>query len=189
MGCLTSLSGFDYQSERHCAKNSRRHVALGPGGGKDVGDYLDVPALTPRWVSMVDRAVSYVPRRMLEAMRDAKVSCSYTLGGERSCFDLGKNAVVLARHADEARYIEERAEGKEEYKLSAIAGNDGCAPWERGYDMGGRCIDPYAFKDYGVSGYELMSMGVEMLYRDPSRFRMDSGMSKLVLEMLARHGS
>lgn len=32
---------------------------------------------------------------------------------------------------------------------------------------GGSCIDPYAFKDYGGYAYELMSMGLETLYRLP----------------------
>lgn len=59
---------------------------------------------------------------------------------------------------------------------------------EVAYDVGGSCIDPYAFKDYGGYTYELMSMGMETLYRHPSAYLRDPGMLKWVLEMVERFG-
>ena len=56
------------------------------------------------------------------------------------------------------------------------------------YDVGRSCIDPYTFKDYGGNGYELMSMGVETLYRSPLTYARDPEMLKWVMDMLERFG-
>lgn len=53
---------------------------------------------------------------------------------------------------------------------------------------GGNCIDPYAFKDYGGYAYELMSMGLETLYRRPSAYLRGPGTLRWVPEMVERFG-
>ena len=95
---------------------------------------------------------------------------------------------LVIKQAGEARYSAKRTEGKELGTLSEITGGERYDRLEATYDVGGRCIDPYAFKDYGGSWYELMSMGAETLYHDPSRFRKDPRILKWVLEMLERRG-
>ena len=67
-----------------------------------------------------------------------------------------------------------------------LTGNDVYEDFELAYDVGVKCFDPYAFKDYGGGGYELMSMGIELLYRSPSAYLRDIEMLKWVLSMLGR---
>ena len=87
----------------------------------------------------------------------------------------------------EREYFEKRTRGKARKRLEDITGNTSYDDFELAYDVGS-CIDPYAFKDYGGDGYELMSMGVEMLYRSPSSYLKDPDMLKWVLTMIGRFG-
>ena len=71
--------------------------------------------------------------------------------------------------------------------LRELTGVEAYRDQEKAYDMNGHCIDPYAFKIYpGGMHYELMSMGVETLYRSPSAYLKDPDMLKWVIKMLER---
>lgn len=187
-----------------------RAVELGPGDGMGPSAYVRFAAGSEMAEGVVARGMSYVPRRMLETLRAGGVSVEYVTGGGRAEFDPASNAVRIGRRDDEltvvhelmhaveehdreflaaeARYFRARTAGRELRKLRDITGNRDYEKFEKAYDVGGSCISPYAFKDYGGDGYELMSMGMETLYRSPGRYLRDPGMLKWVLEMVERFG-
>lgn len=88
----------------------------------------------------------------------------------------------------EREYFEKRTKGKRLVRLRKLTGNESYGLYEVAYDVGRDCIDPYVFKSYGGDRYELMSLGVEMLYRSPSAYMRDTDMLKWVLTMLGRFG-
>lgn len=88
----------------------------------------------------------------------------------------------------EREYFESRTRGKRLVRLRKLTGNASYGIDEMAFDVGPSCIAPYAFKDYGGDGYELMSLGAETLYRSPATFKRDPGMLKWVLYMLERFG-
>ena len=88
----------------------------------------------------------------------------------------------------EREYFEKRTKGKKLVRLRKLMGDASYGIDEMAFDVGPSCLTPYAFKDYGGDGYELMSVGVEMLYRSPSAFSRDAEMLKWVLSMMGRFG-
>ncbi len=180
-------------------------VQLGPEAGKAAADYIDLAGVSPRGSKLFDEAVSYVPTAMLETVKRGKVSAVRDMSLNRSEFDPDSNTMVMARGADaltvvhelmhaveehdpefleaERDYFELRTKGKKKRPISELTGNDEYEDGEFAFDVG-ECVDPYAFKDYHGDGYELMSVGVETLYRSPSAYLRDSGMLKWVMKML-----
>ncbi len=183
-------------------------VQLGPEAGKAAADYIDLAGVSPRGSKLFDEAVSYVPTAMLETVKRGKVSAVRDMSLNRSEFDPDSNTVVMARGADaltvvhelmhaveehdpeflkaEREYFDKRTEGKNLVLLQKLTGNVGYDYHETAYDVGGKCVDPYVFKYYEDTGYELMSMGVETLYRSPTAYSKDFEMLKWVLMMLGR---
>ncbi len=88
--------------------------------------------------------------------------------------------------AAEREYFERRTRGRELKQLSELTGDLSYAPDELAFDVGKDFIDPYAFKDYGGEAYELLSLGVEMLYREPLKYVHDPDMLKWLLDVIAR---
>ena len=169
--------------------------------------------LFDRAVSYVPTAMlETVKRGKVKAVRDLSSgrdkSTERDESPKRSEFDPATNTITIRRGSDELtivhelmhaveehdpefleaerEYFEKRTRGKARARLYELTGNDGYDDSELAYDVGGKCVDPYMFKDYGGSGYELMSMGVEMLYRSPSAYSKDFEMLKWVLSMLGR---
>lgn len=170
--------------------------------------------LFDRAVSYVPTAMlETVKRGKVKAVRDLSSgrdkSTEHGESPERSEFDPATNTITIRRGSDELaivhelmhaveehdkefleaerEYFEKRTRGKARKRLEDITGNTSYDDFELAYDVGS-CIDPYAFKDYGGDGYELMSMGVEMLYRSPSSYLKDPDMLKWVLTMIGRFG-
>nr|DAG29387.1 MAG TPA: minor capsid protein [Caudoviricetes sp.] len=169
--------------------------------------------LFDRAVSYVPTAMlETVKRGKVKAVRDLSSgrdkSTERDESPKRSEFDPATNTITIRRGSDELtivhelmhaveehdpefleaerEYFEKRTRGKARARLYELTGNDEYDDSELAYDVGGKCVDPYMFKDYGGSGYELMSMGVEMLYRSPSAYSKDFEMLKWVLSMLGR---
>ena len=169
--------------------------------------------LFDRAVSYVPTAMlETVKRGKVKAVRDLSSgrdkSTERDESPKRSEFDPATNTITIRRGSDELtivhelmhaveehdpefleaerEYFEKRTRGKARARLYELTGNDEYDDSELAYAVGGKCVDPYMFKDYGGSGYELMSMGVEMLYRSPSAYSKDFEMLKWVLSMLGR---
>ena len=184
-------------------------VPLGPAKGRSAADYLDLIGLPAHNARMLEMAARYVPTSMLDTIRAGGVKVVRAIGMERAEFDPTTNAIRITRKTDELvavhemmhaveehdpafleaerRYFESRTRGKARKRLEDITGDTSYDDLELAYDVGS-CIDPYAFKDYGGDGYELMSMGVEALYRSPSSYLKDPDMLKWVLTMIGRFG-
>lgn len=183
---------------------------LGPAKGRSAADYLDLTGLPAHNARMLERAARYVPTSMLDTIRAGGVKVVYVRGLKRSDFDPATNAIRIARGTDELvavhemmhaveehdpaflqaerKYFEKRTKGKQLVQLRRLTGNASYGSFEVAYDVGRSCIDPYTFKDYGGNGYELMSMGVETLYRSPLTYARDPEMLKWVMDMLERFG-
>lgn len=211
----SSISGGQAMSANAVRSIVGKHVPLGPSAGKSAASYIDLQGMGDRGAKLFDRAVSYVPTAMLETIKLGKVKAVRDLSRkrdespERSEFDPVSNTITIRRGSDELtivhelmhaveehdpefleaerEYFEKRTRGKTRKRLEDITGNTSYDDLELAYDVGS-CIDPYAFKDYGGDGYELMSMGVEMLYRSPSSYLKDPDMLKWVLTMIGRFG-
>ena len=209
-----SISGGQAVSANAVRSIVGKHVPLGPSAGKNAASYIDLQGMGERGAKLFDRAVSYVPTAMLETVKRGKVKAVRDLSSgrdespERSEFDPATNMITIRRGSDELtivhelmhaveehdpefleaerEYFEKRTRGKARARLYELTGNDEYDDSELAYDVGGKCVDPYMFKDYGGSGYELMSMGVEMFYRSPSAYSKDFEMLKWVLSMLGR---
>lgn len=148
---------------------------------------------------------------MLNTVKAAIVKAAHDPTNARSKFSPRKNTIFVGWEADELtvvhelmhavgahdidfhlaeeRYFKDRTASKKTKTLRDITGDMGYRTDEIAYDMGGNCIDPYVFKDYGGGAYELMSMGVETLYRSPVAYSNDPNMLKWVLSMLGRFGA
>lgn len=185
-----------------------RSVRLGAERGKGASDYVDMSGLGAEDRLTVRRAVAYVPTRMLRAIGGTGLKVTADHETDRSAYLPGSNEVVLGKGADELHvvhelmhaveehdpeameaervYFEERTRGKELKQLSEITGDAAYAPDELAFDVGKECIDPYAFKDYGGEAYELLSLGIEMLYREPLKYVHDPDMLKWLLDVIAR---
>lgn len=211
----SSISGGQAVSANAVRSIVGKRVPLGPSAGKSAASYIDLQGMGERGAELFDRAVSYVPTAMLETVKRGKVKAVRDLSRkrdespERSEFDPVTNTITIRRGSDELEivhelmhaveehdpefleaereYFEKRTRGKTRKRLEDITGNTSYDDLELAYDVGS-CIDPYAFKDYGGDGYELMSMGVEMLYRSPSSYLKDPDMLKWVLTMIGRFG-
>jgi hypothetical protein len=188
-----------------------RVVPLGAESGKTAADYIDLRNLPNRHVAMFEKALKYVPTKMLNTMKAAGVKAAYDPTKSRSEFQPGSNTLVIGWSADkltvvhelmhvveehnksflraEKRYFKKRTANKQIKSLRSITGDMSYELKEVACDMGDECISPYAFKDYGGSGYELMSMGLETLYRSPSAYFNDLDMLRWVLSMLGRFGT
>ena len=182
-------------------------IPLGPEAGRAAADYLDLGGMGKNARRIFDEAARYVPTSMLDTVRRGKVKAVRDMSLDRSEFDPDANAVRIGRGADELvvvhelmhaveehdaafleaerAYFEERTKGKRIARLSELTGISTYDFNEIAYDVGNGCIGPYAFKIY-ARGYELMSIGVETLYRSPGTFLADPGMLKWVLSMLGR---
>lgn len=210
----SSISGGQAMSANAVRSIVGKHVPLGPSAGKSAASYIDLQGMGERGAKLFDRAVSYVPTAMLETVKRGKVKAVRDLSRkrdespERSEFDPVTNTITIRRGSDELEivhelmhaveehdpefleaereYFEKRTKGKARARLYDLTGNEEYDDSELAYDVGGKCVDPYMFKDYGGSGYELMSMGVEMLYRLPTAYSKDFEMLKWVLSMLGR---
>ena len=184
-------------------------VPLGVEKGKTAADYIDLSSLPNRHVAMFNRAMKYVPTKMLKTVQSAGVKAAYDPTDSRSGFYSSSNTLVIGWSADELTVVHELMHAVEahdpdfldkerEYfdirtatsNLVSLKKLTGLSyrRYEKAYDVK-RSINVYAFKDYKGSAYELMSMGVETLYRSPSAYFKDIGMLKWVLEMIGRFGS
>lgn len=91
---------------------------------------------------------------------------------------------------DSERFFLRRTRGKTPRKLNDITNSNRYHDYETAYDMGESCIRPYAFKIYGdpqsrvFTGFEITSIGVEYLYRDPTIFLKDPDHLAFVLHKL-----
>ena len=185
-------------------------VPLGAESGKTAADYIDLGNMSVRKAALFDEAIKYVPTKMLKTVKAAGVKAERDMLLDRSGFDPNMNTLHIGQDADELTvvhelmhaveehdakflaaerlYFRERTKGKTAEKLSVLTGDSRYTDDEWSFDMGSNCIDVYAFKDYGGDGYELMSVGVEMLYRSPSAYEKDPDMLKWVIKRLARYG-
>ena len=185
-------------------------VPLGAESGKTAADYIDLGNMSVRKAALFDEAIKYVPTKMLKTVKAAGVKAERDMLLDRSGFDPNMNTLHIGQDADELTvvhelmhaveehdakflaaerlYFRERTKGKTAEKLSVLTGDSRYTDDEWSFDMGSNCIDAYAFKDYGGDGYELMSVGVEMLYRSPSAYEKDPDMLKWVIKRLARYG-
>ena len=183
-------------------------VPLGPGKGKAAADYIDMSALPNRHIAMFDEAVKYVPTKMLRTVKAAGVKAAYDPTNSRSKFSSTRNTLFIGWEADELtvvhelmhvvethdtdfleeerKYFDSRTATSNLVQLRKLTGLNYRRD-EKAYDVDS--ISVYAFKDYGGSAYELMSMGMETLYRSPSAYLNDTGMLKWVLKMIRRFGS
>ena len=91
---------------------------------------------------------------------------------------------------DSKAYFEKRTKKKTLALLDDLDPGRGYELNEEAYDMGGRCIDPYVFKEYRDSStgdlyaFEVASMGVEYLYRQPWLFAKDPSHLRFALHNL-----
>ena len=185
-------------------------IPLGAEAGKSAADYLNLGDMPNRKVKLFDEAMKYVPTKMLRELKRNNVKASWSNALERSEYDPAINTITIAKRADalsvvheimhaveehdsdflkaERKYFKQRTDGKEEEYLTELTGIN-YDDDEIAYDLGDKCIDPYAFKIYRKQdGYELMSVGVETLYRSPLSFKNDLNMLQWVLSMLGRFG-
>ncbi len=205
-----SISGGQAVSAKAVRSIVGKAVPLGPSAGKSAASYIDLRGMGKQGRKLFDRAVSYVPTAMLETAKRGKVKAVRDLSLERSEFDPDANTLRIGRGADELtvvhemmhaveehdpefleaerEYFERRTEGRRLVRLRRLTGNGAYGIDETAFDVGSACLDPYVFKDYGGDGYELMSMGVETLYRSPSAYLRDIEMLKWVLSMMGRFG-
>ena len=203
-----SLSGGRALSAGAVRSVVGKAVPLGPSAGKTASSYIGLQGMSKRGAKLFEKAVSYVPTAMLETVKRGNVKAVRDMSLDRSEFDPKANTLRIGRGADELtvvhelmhaveehdpgfldaerEYFEKRTKGKKKAFLRELTGNDVYEDFELAYDVGVKCLDPYAFKDYGGGGYELMSMGVELLYRSPSAYLRDIEMLKWVLSMLGR---
>ena len=183
-------------------------VPLGAESGKTAADYIDLGNMSSRKAALFDEAIKYVPTKMLKTVKAAGVKAVRDMSLDRSEFDPNVNTLLIGQDADELTVVHElmhaveehdakflaaerlyfrgRTRGKSTEFLSTLMNDSGYGYKEIAYDVGDSCISPYAFKDYGGSGYELMSMGLETLYRSPSAYFNDLDMLRWVLSMLGR---
>lgn len=203
---VRSIVGKNVPLGPSAGKNAASYIDL-QGMGERGAKLFD------RAVSYVPTAMlETVKRGKVKAVRDLSSgrdkSTERDESPKRSEFDPATNTITIRRGSDELtivhelmhaveehdpefleaerEYFEKRTRGKARARLYELTGNDEYDDSELAYDVGGKCVDPYMFKDYGGSGYELMSMGVEMLYRSPSAYSKDFEMLKWVLSMLGR---
>lgn len=203
-----SISGGQALSARAVRSVVGKAVSLGPSAGKTASSYIRLQGMGKRGAKLFEKSVSYVPTAMLETVKRGNVEAVRDMSLDRSEFDPKANTLRIGRGADELtvvhelmhaveehdpgfldaerEYFEKRTKGKKKALIRELTGSDVYEDFELAYDVGGKCIDPYAFKDYGGGGYELMSMGVELLYRSPSAYLRDIEMLKWVLSMLGR---
>lgn len=203
-----SISGGQALSARAVRSVVGKAVSLGPSAGKTASSYIRLQGMGKRGAKLFEKAVSYVPTAMLETVKRGNVEAVRDMSLDRSEFDPKANTLRIGRGADELtvvhelmhaveehdpgfldaerEYFEKRTKGKKKAFLRELTGSDVYEDFELAYDVGVKCLDPYAFKDYGGGGYELMSMGIELLYRSPSAYLRDIEMLKWVLSMLGR---
>ena len=185
-------------------------IPLGAEAGKSAADYLNLGNMPNRKVKLFNEAMKYVPTKILRALKQNNVKASWSNALVRSEYDPATNTITIAKRADalsvvheimhaveeynsdfldeETKYFKQRTDGKEEEYLTELTGIN-YDDDEIAYDLGDKCIDPYAFKIYRKQdGYELMSVGVETLYRSPLSFKNDLNMLQWVLSMLGRFG-
>ena len=184
-------------------------VPLGVEKGKTAADYIDFGDMPNRHVALFDKAMPYIPTSMLKTVRVAKVKAVRDLSLDRSRFNSVANTLCMGRDADELTVVHELMHAVEahdmdfldeerEYftartatsnlvQLRKLTGQNYRRD-EKAYDVE-NTIHAYVFKDYGGAAYELMSMGIETLYRSPSAYLKDPGMLKWVLKMMGRFGS
>ena len=184
-------------------------IPLGAEAGKSAADYLNLGDMPSRKVKLFDEAMKYVPTKMLRELKRNNVKASWSNALERSEYDPAINTITIAKRADalsvvheimhavesnngafiqaEKEYFKQRTDNKEVKSLREITGNANYTKIEKAFVVE-KCINPYTFKDYNGRNYELMSMGVETLFRSPLSFKNDLNMLKWVLSMLVRFG-
>ena len=119
----------------------------------------------------------------------------------RACFDRASSTIYLARDSDEFTAVHEmmhvmdslsqdffddskayfvrRTAGRPRRLLKEMVPDGGYEDWEYTYDVGRRCIDPYAYKEYrdqdtgGLVDFEVAPVGVQYLYADPRSLMRD----------------
>lgn len=194
-----------HQEDNHlraCGEHIRaivgKVVTLGPVEGMSATDFIDLSGIARRYTKKFEEAARHVPTSTLDTVKagGAKAECVASLN--RSEFDPATNVVRITKNADELnavhelmhaveehdpafleaerKYFEKRTKGKRLVQLRMLTGNASYGSSEVAYDVGRSCIDPYTFKDYSGNGYELMSLGVETLYRSPVAFKRDPEM-------------
>lgn len=205
-----SISGGQALSASAVRSVVGKAVSLGPSAGKTASSYIRLQGMGKRGAKLFEKAVSYVPTAMLETVKRGNVEAVRDMSLERSEFDPKANTLRIGRGADELtvvhelmhaveehdpgfldaerEYFEKRTKGKKLVQLRKLMGDASYGIDEMAFDVGPLCLTPYAFKDYGGDGYELMSMGVELLYRSPSAYLRDIEMLKWVLSMMGRFG-
>lgn len=184
-------------------------VPLGAEKSKTAADYLDLCGVKARHVKVFDEAVQYVPTKMLKTLKRANVAAVRDYSFERSEYNPTTNTITIGKNGEaltvvheimhaveehdrrflraEKTYFQQRTAGKEVETVEKLTGDYRYSPNEYAYNVGKKCINPYAFKIYpNQEGYELMSLGVETLYRSPSAYVKDFGMLKWVLFMMKR---
>ena len=183
---------------------------LGPAKGRSAADCLDLTGPPAHNAGMPEGAARYVPTSMLDTIRAGGVKVVHVRGLKRSGFGPATNAIGIAGGTDEPvavhetmraveehdpafpqaerKRFEKRTKGRRLVRLRRLTGNASYGSFEVAYDVGRSRIDPYTFKDYGGSGCELMSMGVETLYRSPLACARDPEILKWAMDMLERFG-
>lgn len=206
-----SLSTGETVSARAVRSAVSKITPLGAEEGKTAADYIDLGNMSYRAAALFDEAITYVPTSMLKTVKSAGIRAERDVSTvKRSEFEPSTKTIRVGRGADELTvvhelmhaveeydikflaaerlYFRKRTRGKTAEKLRVLTGNDAYTDDEWSFYMGNDCIDPYAFKDYGGTGYELMSVGLETLYRTPSAYLKDPDMLKWVFRTLRRFG-
>ena len=185
---------------------------LGCGKGKNISDYVDLEGLARTKRTMFERAARYVPTEMLKTMKSGGVKAVYDDSSKRPYFTNENRTIHLVQGSDkfnvvhemmhaveacdssflesEKEYFDERVKGWGFATLQELTGNSLYEPDELAFDLGDESVHPYLFKSYPNStNYELMSFGVELLYRMPSAYERDIDMVKWILKMLGGYRS
>ncbi len=207
---LSRLEDAQSKLIRRVVGNMRQ---LGPEQGKSAADYFDMQYASA--VSqMVEDALPYLPRDWLDTMAagGVRVRTLSRYAPERTYYDPGDNTLYIKAQEDKLTvvhemmhamdensqaffddskdFFERRTQGRQLRKLSDITGITDYKDYEVAYDMGGQCIDPYAFKEYRnpatgeLYAFEVASVGVEYLYRSPMVFVNDPDHLRFVLHKL-----
>ena len=198
------LSTGEKVTARTVRKIVLHFVPLGTEKGKTAADYLDLSGVKARHVKVFNEAVQYVPTKMLKTLKRANVAAVRDYSFDRSEYNPSTNTITIGKDGNALTVVHEIMHAVEEHDKTILSAEKdfftqktaGCRKVklarltglnyrrdEYAYDVE-RCINPYVFKDYGGAGYELLSVGVETLYRSPLTYRKDPNMLKWVLQVM-----
>ena len=204
---LGTLENMQANSVRTIVSMIRK---LGPEKGKTSSDYFGTSG-SKVIDKIVTEALDFIPTDWIKTLQSSGVSVKSTRKN-RSFFDPDDNTLHLNKREDKLTAVHElmhamdhndkaffddskdffkkATAGKRLERLSKLTGDNRYRDREVAYDMGGKCVSPYAYKEYrnpstgDLYAFEVASMGVEYLYRNPLAFRNDPEMLEFVLNKI-----